>query len=382
MLAATQSCTLLDDVFGEDPSTNDLETYIAEMTGKEAALFVISGTMGNQLSIRTALGGPPHSVVADARSHVIGWYCCSPQLLHDPLTIETLHACYIVQADFLMRISREAGALASLSGAMPIPISPSNNHHLTLSDIQSHITTSPDTHYAPTRLIALENTLNGTILPLSDCRSISTWARALPEPIWLHLDGARLWEAVAAGAGTLKEYCGAFDSVTMCFSKGLGAPVSSIIIGSKTFITKARHLRKMMGGGLRQAGVITASARAAVDETFLSGNLTATHFRAREIARMWESKGGKLTQKCETNMVWLDLEDAGLTGEKLVEAGVREGVRLLGGRVVVHYQICEEAVERFGRVMDAILPSQPRKNAPLTDGDRLEAEKVRAPEMG
>lgn len=264
---------------------------------------------------------------------------------------------------------------------MPIPIHPLNNHHLTLTDIQSHTCTSHDTHYAPTRVIALENTLNGTILPLTDCQSISTWSRALPEPIWLHLDGARLWEAVAAGAGTLKEYCDAFDSVTMCFSKGLGGPIGSLIVGSKTFITKARHLRKMMGGGLRQAGVITASARAAVDETFLSGKLTATHVRAREVAKMWEDRGGKLAQKCETNMVWLDLGAAGTTTEELVEAGVKEGLRLLGGRLVVHYQICEEAVERLGRVMDATLPCQSRKNAPLTDGDRLEAEKVRAPEM-
>ncbi|KAM0802417.1 l-allo-threonine aldolase [Usnea florida] len=347
MLLATQSCTLQDDVFQEDPTTNSLEACIAEMTDKEAGLFVISGTMGNQLSIRTALGGPPHSVLTDARSHVYGW---------------------------------EAGGIASLSGALVLPIVPANGHHLTLFDVRKHAVTDTDVHYCPTHLISLENTLGGTILPLKDCQEISQWAHAQSPPIHMHLDGARLWEAVAAGAGELKEYCACFDSVTMCFSKGLGAPLGSIIVASRLFVEKARHIRKGLGGGLRQAGVVTASARISVDETFLGEKLSATHQRAREIADMWRTKGGKLTQATETNMVWLDLDAAGVSREEFVEMGVKEGVRFLGGRVVVHYQVSEEAVEKLARVMDAVLSAKPKKNE-VENGVKEEAKEVMAPEM-
>ena len=257
---------------------------------------------------------------------------------------------------------------------------PVNGHHLTLSDIKKHAVTSTDTHYCPTRLISLENTLGGTILPLKDCLEISQWAHAQTPPIHMHLDGARLWEAVAAGAGALKEYCACFDSVTMCFSKGLGAPIGSIIIASRFFVERARHIRKGLGGGLRQAGVVTASARTSVDETFLGKKLAATHRRAREIADLWLQKGGRLTQATETNMVWLDLDTAGVSSEAFVAAGVEEGVRFLGGRVVVHYQVSEEAVARLARVMDAVLSKRPPVPA-VTDGVKEEAREVMAPEM-
>lgn len=261
-----------------------------------------------------------------------------------------------------------------------MPITPVNEHHLTLSDIKKHAVTSTDTHFCPTRLISLENTLAGTILPLKDCQEISQWAHAQNPPIHMHLDGARLWEAVAAGAGGLEEYCACFDSVTMCFSKGLGAPIGSIIIASRPFVERARHIRKGLGGGLRQAGVVTASARIGVDDTFLGNKLTATHRRAREIADVWQKKGGKLTQATETNMVWLDLDAAGVSREEFVEAGVKEGVRFLGGRVVVHYQVSEEAVGRLGRVMDAVL-SAPAQEPETKNGVREEAREVMAPEM-
>lgn len=276
---------------------------------------------------------------------------------------------------------REAGGISSISGALPIPVTPSNAHHLTLSDVQKHAVTSADTHYAPTRLIGLENTLGGSVLPLSAAQSIAAWAHTQDPPIWMHLDGARLWEAVAAGAGGLREYCECFDSVTMCFSKGLGAPIGSIICGDKAFIAKARHLRKMMGGGLRQAGVITASARVAVEETFLGGRLAATHERAKEVAKMWEERGGRVQEAVETNMVWLDLEDKGIPAEELVKSGVEEGLKFLGGRIVVHYQICEEAVERLGRVMDAVLKGKGKGKGKVANGVEREAEKVMEPEM-
>lgn len=277
-----------------------------------------------------------------------------------------------------LEIKREAGGMASTSGALALPITPVNGHHLTLADVRKHAVMSTDIHYCPTRLISLENTLAGTILPLKDCQEISQWALAQNPPIHMHLDGARLWEAVAAGAGSLKEYCACFDSVTMCFSKGLGAPIGSIIIASEPFVARARHIRKSLGGAMRQSGVITASARVSVDETFLDGKLAATHRRAREIAGRWQAKGGKLTQATETNMVWLDLEAAGVGREEFVEAGVKEGVRLMGGRVVVHYQACEEAVGRLERVMDAVLAGRLHGKE---NGVKEEAREVMAPEM-
>ncbi|KAG8530751.1 uncharacterized protein KY384_004108 [Bacidia gigantensis] len=322
MLAAIAETTLLDDVFLEDPTTTSLESRLAELTGHEAGLLVLSGTMGNQLSIRTHLNQPPHSLLADNRSHIMGW---------------------------------EAGGIASLSSAFAIPVCPENGHHLTLSDVRAHTITSKDIHACPTRLICLENTLAGTILPLSVCQEIRQWAQEQDPPIALHLDGARLWEAVVAGAGSLKDYASCFDSISLCFSKGLGAPIGSLIVGNKKWIGKARHIRKAIGGGMRQTGVITAAARVGVEETFLGGKLKESHMRAKLIASMWEAKGGKLQQPCETNMVWLDLESAGYDKMKFVEAAVKEGVRIMGGRLVVHYQISEEAIQRLGKIMDRIL---------------------------
>ncbi|KAI6826124.1 Aldolase [Hortaea werneckii] len=320
MLNAIASTTLLDDVFQDDPTTNDLEAFIADLTGKEAALLVLSGTMGNQVSIRTHLGAPPHSVVTDHRSHILEW---------------------------------EAGGVASLCGALVKPVTPSNGRYVTLEDVQKQTVLSDDIHACPTKLISLENTLAGIVLPLDECQRISRWAR--DNGVLMHLDGARLWEAVAAGAGSLKEYCDCFDSVSLCFSKGLGAPIGSIIAGTKPFRERARWIRKSIGGGLRQAGVVTAAARVAVEDTFLGGTLQASHERARQIAKMWEGYGGKTTNPVETNMVWFDLDAAGISTNDFIKEGEKVGLRLMGGRLVVHYQIGEDAVVRLEKLMQVVL---------------------------
>ena len=322
MLHAITHTTLLDDVFRNDPTTNSLEAYIASLAAHPAALLVLSGTMGNQVSLRTHLLGPPHSVLCDHRAHILEW---------------------------------EAGGVASLCGALVKGVVPLNGHHLTLADVQKHAVVSDDVHACPTRVISLENTLAGEVMPLEDCRAISTWARE--RGIVMHLDGARLWEAVAAQVARgehhgdlvagLKAYCACFDSVSLCFSKGLGAPIGSIIVGSEKFVARARHIRKSIGGGLRQAGVITAAARVAVEDTFLGGKLVGSHERARQIAETWTRKGGKLTQGCETNMVWFDLAAAGIEAKTFVAVGVRHGVQFLGGRLVVHYRML---LSRGGRV--------------------------------
>ena len=168
MLRATIQTSLLDDVFREDPTTNSLESFIASLTGHEAALLVMSGTMGNQICLRALLAQPPHSVLLDRGSHIFGW---------------------------------EAGGVANLCGALCIPVTPKNGHHVTLEDVKREVVLSDDVHACPTRVISLENTLAGMIMPLEDCRKIGKWAREQDPPISVHCDGARLWEAIAAGAG-------------------------------------------------------------------------------------------------------------------------------------------------------------------------------------
>jgi threonine aldolase len=319
MLEAIASTTLLDDVFQQDPTTINLESFIAELTGKEAAMLVLSGTMGNQVAIRSHLQGPPHSVVADHRAHVLQY---------------------------------EAGGLSSLSGAMTIPIEPANKRYVTLEEVKKKTVISDNVHACPTKVISLENTLNGMIMPLEECQRISSWARE--NGIIMHLDGARLWEAVVAGAGSLKDFSACFDSMSLCFSKGLGAPIGSIIVGTKQFITRSRWIRKSIGGGLRQAGVVTAAARISVEDTYLGGKLKGSHERARQVAKLWESYGGKTANAVETNMVWFDLEAAGISVEDFIALGEKAGLRFIGGRLVVHYQIGDDAVQRLEKVMQAI----------------------------
>ncbi|THC94667.1 hypothetical protein EYZ11_005852 [Aspergillus tanneri] len=326
MLEAICQTTLLDDVFNEDPVTNDLQAYLAKRTSHEDALLVMSGTMGNQVAIRSHLTQPPYSVICDQRSHVINY---------------------------------EAGGASSLTGAMVQPVIPKNGSYLTLEEIQKYAVLDDDIHHCPTKLICLENTLDGRVMPLTEARRITEWAHATN--IKVHLDGARLWEAVVSGAGSLTEYASLFDSVSLCFSKGLGAPIGSILVGSKEFIRKARWFRKSIGGGVRQTGVIAAAARVAVEETFGSdpygngGKLQESHVKAKRVAEMWTSRGGKLSHPVETNMVWLDLESSGLGPNDLADIGQEKGLKLLGGRVVIHYQVSEEAIARLGQAFDVAM---------------------------
>lgn len=318
MLAAIANTTLLDDVFGEDPTTMDLEAHVAALCGKEAGLLVVSGTMGNQVALRTLLTQPPHSVLCDYRSHINKY---------------------------------EAGGVAVLSGAQLECVRPSNGIHLTLEDVQEAACTEFNVHHTPTRVISLENTLNGMLLPLAEAQRISQWARE--KGIKMHCDGARLWEAVASGAGTLKEYAACFDTLSLCFSKGLGAPIGSILVGPKDAIKQARWIRKSIGGGLRQSGVVAAAARVAVDETFgkdptgKDGLLRKSHEMAKTVEKMWTDLGGKVVYPVHTNMVWIDLKEAGSSDARFAELGKELGLLVLG-RVVCHYQIYQNK--------DVILP--------------------------
>ena len=332
MLTAIQNTTLNDDVYEEDDTTNDLESYMARMTGLEAGLFVVSGTMGNQLALRSHLTQPPYSVLCDYRAHII---------------------------------KAEAGGVSSLTGATLTAVVPSNGNYLTLADIQANIVLSENVHKCPTRVISLENTIGGQIMPLEECQRISAFAKE--HGVLLHLDGARLWEAVAAGAGSLPDYAKCFNSMNMCFSKGLGAPIGSILVGSKSLIKHARWTRKSIGGGLRQSGLATAAARIAVDETFGKGPnghadggaLKKAQIRAGRIALTWENLGGQLKRPTETNMIWLDLEHVGYSPAEFVSISEQAGIRVEGPRIVVHYQTSDEAERKLEGVMKIMVK---RKN--------------------
>lgn len=295
---------------------------MATLLGHKASLFLLSGTIGNQIGIRALLTQPPHSVLCDHRAHI----------------------------SYL-----EAGGIAMLSGALVNGIVPSNGDYLRLEDIQKRVVLGEEVHSCPTKVISLENTLRGIITPLSEIQRISQFAK--DNGIKMHLDGARLWEVAAAGAGSLSEFGMCFDSVTLCLFKGLGAPMGSILVGSRDFIKRAKWIRQAIGGSLRQAGVITAAAQRAVDSNFLDGGrkLQRTHTIAKRIAEKWESLGGKLQHPVMTNMLWLDLESAGVDVVKLREMAKDRGLKLTRGRVVVHCQIADEAVERLEGLLTEIM---------------------------
>lgn len=328
MLQAIVQTTLQDDVYREDSTTSSLEQRMAALTGHEAGAFVLSGTMANILALRTHLTQPPHAVVCDQRSHIMTW---------------------------------EAGGLASICGAMTQAIKPRNGEFLTLEDIQRKAIITDDVHLCPTRVISLENTIAGIIHPLQELRKISRWSQG--HELKLHVDGARLWEAVATGAGSLRDFGSCSDSLSLDFCKGLGAPMGAMLLGNADFIARARRIRKAMGGGMRQAGVLSAAASAAVDETFGAGvwgrktgnRLREAHSMASRVASMWIQRGGRLSTRTETNVVWIDLRDVGVDTVEFNRIGEKHGVKLSGKRLVLHYQISEEALQRLNNVFAEII---------------------------
>jgi threonine aldolase len=214
------------------------------------------------------------------------------------------------------------------------------------------------------------------VMPLSEARRISAWAKE--HGLKVHCDGARLWEAVASGAGSLTDYAECFDTISLCFSKGLGAPVGSVLVGPKDVIKHSRWVRKSIGGGLRQPGVVTAAARVAVDETFgrgpngEGGLLKETHVLAKQIEKMWTDLGGKLIHPVETNMIWLDLDDAGCAFGRMGELGKEAGLKLMGNRMVIHYQIYqnrEYVVPRLAKIFKRIFEEKGVNGSTKVEGE-------------
>ncbi|RHZ45359.1 hypothetical protein Glove_680g62 [Diversispora epigaea] len=313
-----------DDVFEDDHSTKELEAYVAHLTGYKSALMTVSGTMANQLAIRSHLLQPPHSILCDYRSHIYTY---------------------------------EAGGIAYHSQAQVIPLQPKNNIHLTFGEISSNIILSDDVHFAPTRVISLENTLNGLILPLSEIKNISDVARK--KGIKMHLDGARIWNASAETEIALNSYGEYFDSMSLCFSKSLGAPIGSALVGNEKFIKKARHLRKLFGGGWRQSGLLAAAAKLAIESNFPQ-KLKETHELARKLSEGLSKHGIIITDPVHTNMVFIDTAAVNITIKKLAESLALHGIRIFDNdgtitRLVVHYQITPQAIAKFVQVAGEIV---------------------------
>lgn len=307
MLDAALKATYKDDVYREDATTESFQAEMARLTGHEDAMFALSGTMSNQLGLRALLTQPPYSVLADSRGHIIHY---------------------------------EAGGVASLTGASIQPVEASNGKYLTLEDIKEKAVLDDYIQHSPTKVISLENTLWGLVMPLEEVRRISAFARE--HGIKMHLDGARLWDAVVSGAGSLLEYAREFDTVNLCFSKGLGAPLGSVLVGSKQTIARARQVRQSIGGGMHQAGVLTSMARVAFRETFGDGGksslLARSHRNAKHVADLWQRCGGKLLGPAETCMVFIDLKSAGTSVGDFIKLASEHGLVVSNQRLVVHYR--------------------------------------------
>ncbi|KZW02025.1 threonine aldolase [Exidia glandulosa HHB12029] len=323
--------SLGDDVFHE-PHTQALEAHLAKITGKEAALYVSSGTQSNQLALRAHLTQPPHSVLMDIRAHV------------------NVH---------------EGGGLAYHCGAATVAITPTNGHHITLDEVKKHIILDNQLgHAAVTRVIELENTLNGTIFPQDEIVAISDFAHS--KGVLMHLDGARLWHVAAETGKSLTELCAPFDSVNMCFSKGLGAPIGSILAGPKDFIARARVLRKLFGGGMRQTGFLAAAAAYALTNNF--PRLPAVHKLAQKLEAGLEALGVTITSRAETCMVFFSCEGLGFDASEVVKRAeaLPDPITLFGERLVVHIQTSEEAVDDLLALFKALI--EEKRAAGLANG--------------
>ncbi|KAJ3771541.1 pyridoxal phosphate-dependent transferase [Lentinula raphanica] len=303
--------SLGDDVYHE-PSTAALEAHVAKITGKEAGLFMPSGTMSNQIGLRTHLMQPPYTILCDNRAHIYKY---------------------------------EVGGAGFHSGAAVTPVAPSNGHHLTLKDVEANIVYGPDVHFAPTEVIALENTLNGTIFPQDDIIAISEFARS--KGIKMHLDGARIWHVAAETGMSLKTLLEPFDSASLCFSKGLGAPIGSCLVGSTDYIRRARRIRKLFGGGMRQTGILAGSAAYALTYNFPL--LPRVHALAHKLQSSFEEIGVTILSPAETCMVFYDASSIGSNYDEIAERGaaLSEPLFLGGSRVVLHIQTSEAAVDDF-----------------------------------
>ncbi len=314
-----------DDVLGEDPTIIALQEKSAEITGMEAALFTPSGTFANQLALFTWVnsGG---EVYLNENSHII---------------------------------QHEAGASAHISGAFLRPFVPSSSNWAEWSDIAPRIRPEPDQHFPVPSLICLENALSdGSVQPVKSMAEVKRGAAAAGLPV--HLDGARLFNAAVSLGVDASLIAGEVDSLMFCLSKGLGAPVGSLLCGPKDFIEKAFYKRKIMGGGMRQAGILAAAGLTAFEEEL--PRLVEDHQMAQELAKAFSALDAfeVLTPEPDINMVFLKLHSPGAPVEEtfitlLKEAGILTYPAESGEfRFVTHRDISDEQLRHTLKVLPQI----------------------------
>lgn len=316
MREAMANAVVGDDVYGDDPTVNELEAFAASETGFEAALFTTSGTQANLLGLMS------HCERGDE-------YLCGQQA-HN--------------------YRYEAGGAAVLGSIQPQPIE--NNPDGTLPFDKLAAAIKPDdAHFARTKLLSLENTINGKVLPLSYLQQ----ARAFTNKhgLKMHLDGARVYNAAVALDVPVREIAQYFDSMTICLSKGLAAPVGSLLLGSKEYITKARRLRKMVGGGMRQAGILAAAGKLALTEQV--SQLKTDHDNAKALAHGLATLPGfdVNPQWVQTNIVFAKLDD-GVDIATIAQKLKQEQIIVSPGnpiRFVTHKDIRREDIDRLLSVL-------------------------------
>lgn len=326
MREAMYRAELGDDVFGEDPTVQRLEEMAAEKVGKEAALFVPSGTMGNLVSVLTHCGRGQGAIMGD-RSHTF---------------------------------TSEVGGAAALGGVYILSIPNQADGTLRLEDIERAIP-SEDIHHARARLLCIENTHNfcgGTVLTPQYISAVTELAHRYG--LSVHLDGARIFNAAAALKTDVRNLTADVDSLMFCISKGLCAPVGSLICSTREYVTAARQTRKMVGGGLRQVGVIAAAGIVALEQ--MVGRLTDDHDNARLLANgLSEIPGLQLDPtRVQTNIVFFECHDPRWSAERLADALAKEGVLVLALgpkvlRAVTHYGIERTDIEVSLRIVRQVM---------------------------
>lgn len=324
MLAAMAQAKVGDDVFGEDPTINALQTKVADLLGKEAALYVPSGTMANQICIKVHTQ-PGDEVIMEKGCHLFNY---------------------------------ETGALAFLSSIQPHVID-GERGVMTVEHIKRAI--RPKFYYMPrSALVAIENTHNragGTIYPLDIIKEIYDLTRT--EQMGYHLDGARLWNACVETGISPKEYASFFDSVSVCLSKGLGAPVGSVIAGTSEFVARARKVRKIFGGGMRQAGLLAAAGIYALDHNRM--RLKEDHAKMKYFAGEL-SKIPSLTidmEAVQTNIAIIGVEKTGKQPDEVLLMLKAKGVLLSPGnwmsvRAVTHLDVSMEEMQKAVSVFQEV----------------------------
>ena len=320
MRRAAYEAEVGDDVYGEDPTVLKLEKEAARILGKEEALFVTSGTQGNQIAVLTHTR-PGNEILLETNSHIFYY---------------------------------ESGAVAALAGVQTRTIEGINGE-MDPKKIETAIRTE-DQHFPETGLICLENSHNragGAIVSPENMKAIHAIARKHSIPV--HVDGARLFNAVASSGRDVREFTDHCDTVQICLSKGLGAPIGSIIAGDHDFIRQARKWRKRLGGGLRQTGIIAAPGLVAL--TKMRERLVEDHDKAKLLQETLQSCNGiEVINEVDTNIVVVDVSGTGMTSEQFVEGLKKKGILAVTFgptlvRFTTHFDVSMDDMEKVSLIL-------------------------------